>query len=423
MTKIENITLTNTSKHERELLITLPIALVNKEYDQTVNNIQKVASRPGFRPGKMPRNMVLSLYGAEIKRTLLKNLMENTFPDALQDKALVAVSDPRFEPQGECQREKAFSYKAFFQVKPTIEIKSYEGLAIDVKNFVVPPEAVDNELEHVRESYATLVSPEDRDTVGPEDIAYCRAEIFYDGELSDEQSTDNYVMPLFNKEAPSIVREALLGKKVGETVKVNHTVPEDVYEENLRGKKCEMILEIKEIKQRILPNLDDDFAKDLSDKYTCLDDLKEAVSTRLNITARRRNDYYKQDAIMRALLEHNPFEVPPALIERMAFHLINRELESLPKDVAEDAIKNRWQMMWESVQEHANYRVKSQLLLEALIEKLDIEVSDEEVNSFLRNGKKDIDKNDAIYSIKVEKLLNIVEKSSVINIQEQPLFG
>ena len=114
--------------------------------------------------------------------------------------------------------------------------------------------------------------------------------------------------------------------------------------------------------------------------------------------------------------------VPPALIERMALTLINRELDSLPKHVAEDAVKTRWSQMWDSVQSHAHFRVKAQLLFEAAIKKLDIKASDPEIDEYVKKVK-DANREDATYTIQVEKLLAAVEKSSSITVVEVPLLG
>src|SRR5690606_7613516 len=103
---------------------------------------------------------------------------------------------------------------------------------------------------------------------------------------------------------------------------------------------CDMHLTITSFKERVLPTINDDFAKDLSDKFTTLEDLKDSVRLRFNITVKRRDEYYRQDAITKALVQHNPFDVPPALIEKMALTLINRELEAMGQKVAEDLVKN-----------------------------------------------------------------------------------
>lgn len=422
MTEIENITVTNISEHEREVTITVPPAVVNKEYEHAVNSIQRVATRPGFRPGKIPRAMVLNLYSAEIKKNLAKKLMESGYESACKKENLSPISDPRFEPSGECEKEKAFTYRVFVQVKPHVEVKSFEGLQIELKNYVFGPKDVEDELSNLRESHATLAPPKDREEIGTNDAVVCNSEVFFDGVRKEEHCFKDYMIPVFDPSVPENVRGALIGKRIGDKVPVSYTIPDDHQDDEIKGKLCEMVLNITDFKERVLPTLDDDFAKDLSDKFTSLDDLKESINARFTLTVRRRNEYYKQDGIMRALVSENPFEVPPVLVERMALMLINRQLEGLPKNVAEDAVKNRWATMWESVQEHAQFRVKSQLILEALIKQFDIKASDEEITAYV-NRVKDVSREDALYTLQVEKLLAAIEKASSVTVVDQPLFG
>ncbi|HXW60310.1 MAG TPA: trigger factor [Myxococcota bacterium] len=422
MTEIENITVSDVSEHECELTITVPKAVVNKEYEHTLVGIQRVASRPGFRPGKIPRSMVQSLYGAEIKKTLSQKLMENSLKVACKERKLTPISEPKFEALDDCEREKAFTYRAQFQKKPSVLINNFEGLSITIKNFVFGPKDIEDELDNLREAHATVASCQDRQAIGVNDAVICESEVFIDGERKEEHCHKDYMIAVFDKTVPENVRNALIGKSIGDKVAVSYTIPSDHQDEEVKGKLCEMNLVINDFKERILPALDDDFAKDISDKFHCLSDLKESINARLTLMARRRNEYFRQDAILHALVQNNPLLVPPVLIERMALHLINRELEGLPKDVAEDAVKNRWATMWESVQSHAQFRVKSQLLLEALIEKLDIKASDEELAAFRKKGK-EVDREDATYSLQVEKLLAMVEKASSITFVDEPLFG
>ena len=152
-----------------------------------------------------------------------------------------------------------------------------------------------------------------------------------------------------------------------------------------------------------------------------LEEVKESVRLRFTITAKRRNDYYRQDAITKALIEKNPLDVPPALTERMSMSLLNRELEAMGEKDASEMVKNHWQYLWDSVQERAVTRVKAELLFESLIKSLNISASDEEVAS--RSKKlKDTNKEDVAYSIQVEKLLDLIEKEGNITTVEEPIY-
>lgn len=421
MNAIETLEMASTSQHERELTITVASKLVSQEFTNAFNKIQRVASRPGFRPGKMPKNMVLNFYGAEIKQKLIEKLIEKSFEHACKEKEVIPVSQPKMEPMGEVDQEKAFTYRAIFQVKPKVEVPNYQGLKIELKRFVFDETDVDDEINSLRENQATFVEPSGRSQVGESDLVQCDSEVKIDGAINPKYSHKDYAVPMFADSVPPDLKAALMGKQVGDVAHVNYDMPTEHQDDEISGKNCEMILTIRSFKERVLPALDDEFAKDLSDKFSSLLDIKESIRLRFNITTKRRDEYFKQDAITKALIEHNPVDVPPALVERMAMSLINRELEAMGEKVASELVKNHWQEVWQSVQDRALFRVKAELLFEELINVLDVKTTDDEVAKRV-DKIKNINKEDAKYSIQVEKLLSAIESQADITVVEEPLF-
>lgn len=421
MNAIEKLTLTSLSEHERELTVTIPGAVVAQEFQKTFNKVQRVATRPGFRPGKMPASMVMSVYGPKIKQDLVEHLVEKSFSDACKNQEIIPVSQPKIEPVEQIDTNHAFSYRAVFQVKPKVAVEKFEGLAIEFKKFTYSDEDVNDELNSIRESMATFKVPAERDVICAEDLVECDSDVLIDGVINKNYSHKDYSVPLFAENVPADLRDALVGKKIGEKASVKYTMPEDHQDDVIKGKECEMLLSIKAIKERVMPALDDEFAKDLSDKFTTLDEVKESITTRLTIIARRRDEYFRQEAITKALVENNPLEVPPVMVEKMAMSMINRELETMQEKAAREVVKNHWQELWQSVQGRAAFRVKAELLLEDLIQKLSISASDEEISARVKKMK-EISRDDAAYTIQVEKVLEIIEKAAVASVVEEPLF-
>lgn len=416
----EKLQITKTSDHERELIITVPTEVVVKEFNAALNRVQREAKRPGFRQGKMPKPMVLSFYGSEIRKNLMDSLIEKSFKPACEEKDVVPVSQPKMEPVGSFDQEKAFTYKAIFQVKPKIETPTFVGLNIELKKFIFDEADVNDELNSLREHMATFKSV-DRLAIGESDLVQCDSEVKVDGVLNPQYSHKDYSVPLFAENVPADLRAALVGKGVGELASVMYDMPSDHQDEAISGKKCEMILTIKSFKERVLPELNDEFAKDLSEKFSTLEEVKESIRLRFSITAKRRNEYFKQDAITKALIEKNPLDVPPALIERASMSLINREIEAMGEKDAQEMVKNHWQELWQSVQERAVLRVKAELLFESLINSLNIKANDEEIAERLKKLK-DSNKEDVAYSIQVEKLMILIEKEANITIVEEPIY-
>lgn len=421
MKSIESLTLSNVSEHERELTVTVPEGVVNHELNDAINKIQRTASRKGFRPGKMPKNMVLNFYKGEIEKNLIEKLIEKSFDLACQEQELIPVSEPKMETLGEISKDKPFTYKALFQVKPKVDTPEYIGLEAEIRKFTFDESDIADELNNLRENLATFAECPDREMVQDNDLVHCDSVVFIDGVINPKYSHSDYAVPLFAENIPEDLKSALVGKKVGEEASVNYKMPEDHQDQDISGKDCQMRLTVKSFKERVLPDLDDDLAKDLSDKFTCLDDVKESIKLRFEITAKRRDEFFKDEALTKALVERNPLDIPPALVERMAMSLINRELGTMKESVAKDIVKHHWQEMWQSVQERALFRVKAELLFEALIDHLEISASDEETASVI-NKNKNISKSDATYSVQVQKLLDAIHQKAHVTIKEEPLF-
>lgn len=412
---------TTLSEHDRELIITVPPEVVAKEYSVALKKYQQKASRPGFRPGKMPEAMVKQLFGAEIKSQLLEKLIEQSFQNACKENNITPVSQAKTELVKDFQLNEELAYKAIFQVKPEVNIKNYEGLNIELKNIIFNQDDINDELQSIRESQAFFVSPQGRDEVGEFDTVECDSEVLIEGILNPDYCHNDYSVPLFASNVPPDLKAALIGKKVGDVGSVMYTMPEDHQDEVIKGKQCEMRLRIKSFKERILPELNDDFAKDLSDKFQSLAEVKESIELRLSITANRRRDYYNQNALVKALVDNNPVEVPSAMVDRATYSLIERQLQTMDKENAEKFARDHFHEMWESFRPKASQKVHADLILEALIEKLELKASEEDINYRVQNTK-DLEPEDAKWMIEVEKALDAVKKVSHITVVDEALF-
>jgi trigger factor len=267
---------------------------------------------------------------------------------------------------------------------------------------------------------ATFREPTDRKIIQNQDLVSVDTTLLIDGVIDPKGSnTDEKIS--FYDELPEtdFIKSALLGKQIGDEVSV--AIPEEEKWEEQKEKDCRIIFRINSIKERMLPNIDDNLAKDVSDKFSTLDQLKESIRLSLTITAKRRYEYLKQETITKALIDKNPFLVPPALVERMALSLINRELEAMGEKVSSELVKNHWQEMWDSVQERAQFRVKAELLFESLIKSLEIKTTEEEILNKV-NSLKNISKEDAQYSLEIEKLLNIIEQQGQVTIISESII-
>ncbi|HXW53253.1 MAG TPA: trigger factor [Myxococcota bacterium] len=421
MNAIESIELNATSLHERELTVTVAREAVDREFANTVNNVQRLAQHKGFRPGKMPKEMVLKLYSGEIKGRLKERLFEKSFDSACEQENIIPVSPPKWSPLAEVEPAKSFTYRAVFQVKPKVASPVYRGLKVELKKVCYTEKDVDDEIADIQASMATFVEPSERSDTRDCDLVMCDSVVMVDGVINERLSQRDYAVALFADDVPEELKKALMGKKRADVASAHYTVPANNQDPEIAGKSCEMILTVKSIKERVLPAIDDELAKDLSEKLTSLDDLKRWIRLRFDLMVKQRDYRYRQEAFAHALVDENPLEVPDALVRRAALTMMNREFETIDKNAMEDLVKNHWAEMWEEFTGRAQFRVRAELLMEALFEELAITATDGEVFDMVK-AVKDMSEENAAHAIKVDKLIAVMEAAAAVTITEEPLF-
>jgi len=419
---LKAIEISQTSKHDCELTITVENSTVCEEYERTLNRVQSFASRPGFRKGKMPKNMVENFYNKQIKEELIDKLIDKSFEMACKKESLTPISRPKLSVVNEPDRKNPFTYKAAFQIKPSIENIEYSGLSINLKKVIISDKDIDLELKELQKDHAMYVDPQ-RDTIGENDMVYAN-EVSKIGEnIFEEDLKDEQLFPLFDPMVPKAVREIFLGKKAGDNLLIDDSLFDQGTQSDPDTKKNESLLRINSFKERRLPNLDDEFAKDISDKFANLAELKSVLNENLSELAESRNVILRENAILDALVLKNPISVPSSMVDNKAWSLINDLfLKGLSKEEAKASLKNHYEKMRKIVDERASNYVKAQLLFEHLIEKLAISVTDEKVSELLKKNPK-IGREDALFSLQVKELINIIEKQGNITIVEEPLVN
>ena len=435
MNALENFSISEKSEHERELTITVPADIVSKEFGLLLKKVQQSASKPGFRPGKLPTHMVKNLYQQKISQEVIENLIDKTLSPACKEGNLIPVSKPRFEPVGEFSETQAFTYKATFQVKPKLDIKNYENLSIETTNFTFDESDIDHEISMLRENYATFMLPKDRTEVCDSDLVGGALTMQIDGEFNDEFNNPDYSIALYNKDLPAHMKAALLGKAIGDEVIMDYEFPSNHHHEHTEScsheheekRMAKMFFTIKSLKERVLPNIDDEFAKDLSDKFTTLEQLKDTIRTKLSMNKKQNDFLQKKYAITNALINANPFNVPPALLETVAMSIVNEMInhessKKLSKNQIESVLKDNWHEIWPLAQERALFQTKSELIYENLIEKLAIDFDKEALGKLVKNNSK-INLKDAEFSAKVDNLLKLIEEKSQISVVDKSLLN
>ena len=396
---------------------------INAVYKRQVKNI----SIQGFRKGKAPRRVVEKMYGSEV---FYEDAMQDCYPEALYEAAkeadvkIVKVDTLEAVDAG----KDGFTFKATVIVEPDMEIKDYLGIEVTKKSTEVTDELVDEEIEKVRERNSRMVTVEDR-AAQDGDVAVIDFEGFVDGEAFDGGKAENYNLKLGSGNFIPGFEEQIIGHNTDEEFTITVNFPEDYQAEELKGKEAQFKIKLHEIKAKELPEVDDDFVKDVSEKETLeeyKEELKETVSKRLVEEADKDVD----DQIANKLMELLEGEIPEAMYDNQANEMV-RDFEMRLRSQGMD-LNTYMQYMGMDVnglkgmyKDEAEKRVKLRLALETVVKKENIEASesdlDEEYSKMAEAYKMEIDKVKAAVpaeslaeDVKVQKALKLIKDKAVI---------
>ncbi len=396
---------------------------INAVYKKQVKNI----NIQGFRKGKAPRAVIEKMYGTEV---FYEDAMQDCYPDALYEAAkeadvkIVAVETLEAVEAG----KEGFTFKANIVVEPTMEIKDYLGIKVTKKSTEVTDELVAEEIEKVRDRNSRMVTVEDRPAENG-DVAVIDFEGFADGVAFEGGKAENYNLKLGSGNFIPGFEEQIVGHSTGEEFTITVNFPEDYQAEELAGKEAEFKIVLHEIKAKELPEVDDEFVKDVSEKETLdeyKEELKETIAARLVDEAEKDVD----DQIAEKLMELLEGEIPEAMFDNQASEMVrefemriraqgmdmNTYLQYMGMDV--NALKGMYKA-------DAEKRVKLRLALETVARLENIEVTeadlDEEYAKMAEAYKMEVEKVKAAVpaeslteDVKVEKALKLVKEKAVI---------
>lgn len=379
------------SSVERELAIVVPGDTVAKELDRAYRDLNQKVRLKGFRPGKVPRYVLEQFYKRETEQQVLEKVVNSSFRQAIKDHAVSPVSNPAIQAPAELIPGMDFSYSAKVEIKPTIELKSWKGLALEKTVFTVGDADIDAELGRLREAQAKVAPVEGRTVIQQGDLVETNWSGTIDGEPVKGLSGVAYVIEIGGTTFPyPEAAQALVGKSIGTDVTADVKLPADFRIEAHREKVAVFKMRPLTIKQKSLPALDDEFAKDVSEEIESLEQLKAKIKADAEKAAEQRTKNQVRDAVMTALIEQNPFEVPASLIDRQAEQMVVDRLQRMPQQQAEMIWQMQGQRLKEDAKPQATRTVRISLLLEQLVSQEGIKVTDAEIEDHLEKMAKDL---------------------------------
>ena len=379
--------------------VTVPGERCTASYEEAITSLSRSINLPGFRKGKVPRSvLVQQLGGVRIKATALEKLIDSAWRDAIKQESLEPISQPdlssgfdglleSFNPGDEL----TFTLEA--DVAPTPKLKSTKGLKAEYEAVAYDASRVDSMIEDSRKQLATVVPVEGR-AAEKGDIAVLGFKGTYsdDGSEIDGGSADSMDVDLDNgRMIPGFI-EGVIGMKVGESKSVDCQFPDDYPKEDARGRKAAFEIELKDLKTRELPELDDAFAKQASEQDT-MADLRKDLEQRLKDDAERRQTSNRNDGLVKALVEQLEVELPEALIQQESRNLVEQTAAQFAQqgmDVKSlftpDLIRN----LMQNSRPEAEERLRRSFALTALAEAEDIKLDDSAIDTKLKEVKKDL---------------------------------
>ena len=355
---------------------------------------------PGFRKGKAPMNIVEKYYGEQIfYEDAFNEVATEAYEEAIKENKIEAVSRPEVDI-AQMEKGKDLIFSAVVQTKPEVKLGKYKGIEIEKIEYKVDKKAVDHELGHMQEHNSRLITVDDRPLENG-DTATIDFEGFVDGVAFDGGKAEGHELEIGSGAFIPGFEEQLVGMEIDGEKEIKVTFPKEYFSKDLAGKDATFKVKLHEIKKKELPELDDEFAKDVSE-FDTLDELKKSIKEKLTKNNEQRAKYETEDAAIKAVCEESELDVPSGMIEleidnmlkdfeqRLAYQGLNLEqyLKMLGK--TEEEIRKEYEPQ-------AIEAIKSRLVLEAVIKAEKIEASEEEIKAKMEEMAKN-------YGKKVEEL-------------------
>jgi len=356
---------------------------VAKEVDSFYKDLGKKAKIKGFRPGKVPRNILERYFKDYVKAEVIQKLIEDTYSQALSETDLHPVSPPVIDP-GEFEGGKPFEYSAVIEVKPDIKLEGYAGLKIEGKKEEVKDEEVEDRLKALQNLHANLKTVSEARPIQTGDYVIVDYEGSVGGKPLEGGKAVDFTVEVGSGQFIPAFEEKLIGLRPEEEKEIEVSFPEDYGYQKWAGKTISFHVKIKEIKEKILPPLDDEFAKDLGD-YSSFEELKSKLKGEIEKEKELSLERQLKDQVVDQLLETNPFDVPGSLVEEQAKALVSdTKLRLGAQGVALKNLGISEEKLQEDYRTMAQKQVRSFLILEKIAGQEGISVTDEEADDRLR---------------------------------------
>lgn len=383
------------------LTIEVDAEKVNEGLDAAFKKVVKEVSVPGFRKGKMPRGLFEKRFGVEsLYQDAVDYLLPTAYANAVEETGIEPVANPEIDIE-QIEKGKSMIIKATVTVKPEVKLGEYKGIEVEKQDVEVTDEEVEQELTTLQARHAELViKEEDPAVLG--DTVVMDFEGFVNEEAFEGGKGENYSLELGSGQFIPGFEDQLVGMTQGEEKDINVTFPEEYHAADLAGKEAVFKVKVHEIKGKELPELDDEFAKDVDEEAETLEELKAKIRTRLEDTKKHEAEHKVRDTAVEKAAENAEVDIPEAMVEAEIDRMMQEydqqlQMQGLNLDMYFQFTGQNKDSLREQMKENAEKRVRINLTLEAIANEEDFEVTDEDM-------EKELEKMAGMYNMTVDNI-------------------
>ena len=378
----KKVTVETLSSCEKKLTVEVPAPLVSQALQNYYASMSKTARLKGFREGKAPVQMVKMQFQGEVTREVISRVMNQTYSEAVTEQALFPVAQPRVEVQP-WEEGKPLVYTAYVEIKPSVEVKNYIGLSAEKEKVLIDKKQVETTLEQLRESKAQLKTVSEPRGIQDKDFVVMDFESLMDGKDIPGGASQNFLYEIGSGRFVGGFEEGLKNMKTEEQKEIPVTYPNDFHEKKLAGKQVVFKVAVKEIKEKEIPPLDDAFAQHIEGCKT-LEELRTKIREDLTRREEHRIQKELEKKILTQWVERNELIPPPSMVREQYDFLMDDSKRRLTQMGLKDPELSEQLQKWKGeFQTRAQFDVKVVLLIEAMVKKEKIEISEKEFDEGL----------------------------------------
>jgi trigger factor len=373
-----------------KLTITVKQEDTNAEYNNLLADYTKSVQIPGFRKGKVPKEVLIRKFGSSLKEQACGKIIEKSLVSILEDESLpreqrpLPYSQPQMQGEPKLDLNADFVYSVVYDTLPKVTVGQYQGLEVTIPEITISDEDINRELETIRERNAIVMDKDDDAPAEKDNVVTVNySELDDNGNVIPDTEREDYVFALGSGNNIFKFDDEITGMKKEETRDIEKSYGEDFEDKDLAGKTKKLRISLTALKEKKLPDLDDDLAQDVDEKYDTLDDLKNSIRERFQNNLDNRLRALRINALLEKIMENTPVDVPDSMVRielEGRWRSLARQFGATPDALMESFTKNgsNVQTIIDGWRPAAVKSLHSRLIVETLIEDLALEASDEE---------------------------------------------